>query len=122
MNNPTDNLPPGSLIDIEERSQPGQPGAPPPAGITKAVALSYDKKEDPVPRIVASGKGEIAEKILRLAFANGVRVREDKELVEILSTLELDSLIPLEAFAAVAEILSYVYKMNALYGDSRKGS
>ena len=77
-----------------------------------AVAISYDKKEDDAPRIVASGRGEIAEQILTLAFEHGVKVREDAPLVEILSKLEVDSLIPLEAYAAVAEILSYVYRAN----------
>lgn len=79
---------------------------------TVAVALKYDKEEDPAPRIVATGRGSVAEQILALAFANDVKVREDAELVEILSMLEIDSLIPLEAYAAVAEILSYVYRAN----------
>ena len=77
-----------------------------------AVAITYDKEEDSAPRIVASGKGEIAEQILAVAFEHGVKVREDAALVDILSKLEVDSLIPLEAYAAVAEILSYVYRAN----------
>ena len=86
------------------------------ATVTKAVALSYDRENDPAPRIVASGKGAVADQILTLAFANGVKVRKDADLVQVLETLDVDSVIPLEAFAAVAEILSYVYKANALYG------
>lgn len=86
--------------------------APEPPKVMKAVALSYDKQEDPAPRIVASGKGAVAEQILALAFASGVKVREDADLVEVLGKMELDSFIPLEAFAAVAEILSYVYRAN----------
>ncbi len=78
-----------------------------------AVALKYDRGNDPAPRITASGKGAIAEQIVQLAFANGVKVRQDAPLVEILSMIEVDSLIPLEAYAAVAEILSYVYKANS---------
>ena len=57
----------------------------------------------------------MAEQILELAFAHDIKVREDAELVEILSLLDVDSPIPLEAFAAVAEILSYVYRANAEY-------
>lgn len=96
-------------VDImdEERAAKQQP-----AKITKAVALGYDKEEDPAPKIVASGKGAVAEQILALAFANGVKVREDADLIEVLSKIEVDSFIPLEAFAAVAEILSYVYRVN----------
>lgn len=85
----------------------------------QAVALKYERGEDVAPKVVAKGKGGVAEQILSIAFANGVKVREDAELVEILGLLEVDSLIPIEAFAAVAEILSYVYRANADYA-SRK--
>ena len=81
--------------------------------VSLAVALKYDASSDSAPRIAASGKGSMAEQILALAFAHGVKVREDAELVERLSKLEVDSLIPLEAYAAVAEILSYVYRANS---------
>lgn len=79
-----------------------------------AVALEYDPSKVSAPKITASGKGAIAEQILSIAFANGIKVREDAELVEVLSLLEIDSVIPVEAFAAVAEILAYVYRENAL--------
>lgn len=79
---------------------------------TVAVALTYNRHNDPAPRIAASGKGPIAEQILKIAEANGIEIRQDAELADILSKLEIDSLIPLEAYAAVAEILSYVYRAN----------
>lgn len=82
----------------------------------KAVALEYDGSADAAPRITATGTGHVAEQILALAFANGVKVREDADLVEILSLLEVDSVIPVEAYAAVGEILSYVYRANARAG------
>ena len=84
-----------------------------PAEYSRAVALKYEAEKDAAPRIVAKGSGSVAEQILALAFANGVKVREDAPLVEILSALEVDTLIPLEAYAAVAEILTYVYRANA---------
>lgn len=84
----------------------------PPVKRRKAVALEYDMEKDSAPRITASGQGHIAEQILALAFAHGVKVREDADLVEILSVLEVDSVIPVEAYAAVGEILSYVYRAN----------
>jgi len=65
-----------------------------------------------VPKVVAAGRGRIAEQILQLAFDNGVKVREDGPLAEMLAAIELDSPIPSEAFAAVAEILAYVYRAN----------
>lgn len=76
-----------------------------------AVALSWGGGHD-APRVVASGRGAVAETILDIAFANGVKVRQDADLVEILSAVDVGSFIPLEAFTAVAEILAYVYRVN----------
>jgi flagellar biosynthesis protein len=77
-----------------------------------AVALQYDERSGKRPRIAATGTGAVAEQILAAAFAAGVKVREDADLAEILAAIEVDSEIPLEALAAVAEILSYVYRAN----------
>jgi flagellar biosynthesis protein len=84
----------------------------PAAGRAVAVALSYDPDEADAPRVVASGKGALAEQILQLAFAHGVKVRTDPDLAQVLAAVEIDTVIPLEAFAAVAEILAYVYRAN----------
>jgi flagellar biosynthesis protein len=75
-----------------------------------AVALRYRKGNDPAPRITASGRGFVAEEILRLAFESGVKVREDAELADLLQAVEIGEIIPYPAFAAVAEILSYIYR------------
>lgn len=85
---------------------------PPPARRPVAVALKYELGTQSLPRIVATGKGTVAEQILEIAFANGVKVREDADLVEVLSAIEVDSDIPVEAIAAVAEILAHVYRAN----------
>jgi flagellar biosynthesis protein len=76
----------------------------------KAVALTFDPDDPAIPTIAATGRGAVARQILEIAFAHGVKVREDPDLVEILSTLEVGAEIPVIAFAAVAEILSYVYR------------
>ncbi|TAL01295.1 MAG: hypothetical protein EPO08_10745 [Rhodospirillaceae bacterium] len=76
-----------------------------------AVALEEQANAAP-PKITASGRGIIAEQILAIAFANGVKVREDADLAQILSAVDVDCPIPTEAFAAVAEILNYVYRAN----------
>lgn len=96
-------------IDISERDGRDKP----PATIMQAVAIEYEKGTDDAPRVTASGKGAIAEQILAIAFDRGIKVRQDAELVEILSLVEVDSPIPLEAFTAVAEILALVYQANA---------
>lgn len=90
--------------------QDDSPPSTPPGRQAKAVALAYDQTAADAPRISASWRGAVAEQILAIAFANGVKVREDADLVEILSLIDVDSPIPLEAFAAVAEILRYVYQ------------
>ena len=80
-----------------------------------AVALQYQpERAEDAPRVTATGRGKLAERILKLAFANGVKVREDSDLAEVLAAVEVDSQIPLEAFMAVAEILAYVYKVNRI--------
>ncbi len=82
-----------------------------------AVALKYEPKTEYAPKVVASGRGSVAEQILAIAFAKGIKVREDADLVKLLSVLEIDSEIPIEAFAAVAEILAYVYRANGDWPD-----
>ena len=77
-----------------------------------AVALHYEREKDPAPRVVASGRGYLAEQILALAFAQGVKVREDADLAELLAALEIGETIPYAAFAAVAEILSYIHRFH----------
>lgn len=77
-----------------------------------AVALTESDIAGEAPTIAAVGRGVIAEKILQLAFENDIKVREDSALAEMLATIEIDSPIPSEAFMAVAEILSYVYRAN----------
>ena len=78
----------------------------------KAVALQQEGSQHDIPRISASGTGKNAEKILKIAFENDVKVRTDEELVEILSAFDVDSYIPLEALQPVSEILSYLYNEN----------
>jgi len=91
-----------------------------------AIALDYKRggKVDPKagPRVAATGRGAVAEQILQIAFERGIPVREDADLAQILSTLEVDSVIPVDALAAVAEILSYLYRLNGRVMDGRTGT
>ena len=82
-----------------------------------AVALGYEPGTGSAPKVVAGGRGAVAEQILEIAFAHGVKVREDANLAELLSAIDIDSDIPAEAFAAVAEILVYVYRANGRLDD-----
>ena len=79
----------------------------------KAVALKYDRKKDDAPRVIAKGRGEIAEKIIEVARAHNVPLYEDKNLIQILEALDLETEIPSELYRAVAEVLAFIYRLNA---------
>ena len=78
----------------------------------KAVALKYDGKKNKAPRVIAKGRGEIAEKIIEVAKAHNVPLYEDKNLVQLLEALELETEIPPELYRAVAEVLAFIYRLN----------
>ncbi len=78
----------------------------------KAVALKYDNKKNKAPRVIATGRGDIAEKIIEVAKAHNVPLYEDKNLAQLLEALELETEIPLELYRAVAEVLAFIYRLN----------
>jgi flagellar biosynthesis protein len=80
----------------------------------EVIAVAIKQKDGPkqTPNVIAGGRGRVAEQILEVAFSQGIKVREDADLVQMLSVVDVDSEIPLEAFATVAEILTYVYEAN----------
>ncbi|MBF0319548.1 MAG: EscU/YscU/HrcU family type III secretion system export apparatus switch protein [Nitrospirae bacterium] len=78
----------------------------------KAAALKYKKGTPDAPKITAKGSGTVADKIIELAKASGVPIKEDKQLVEILSALDLYQEIPQELYKAVAEILAFIYSLS----------
>jgi flagellar biosynthesis protein len=80
----------------------------------KAVALKYNKDKDRAPKVVAKGKGYIAEKIIEAARENNVPLYEDKNLSQVLEALDLDTEIPPELYRAVAEVLAFIYKLNKM--------
>lgn len=78
----------------------------------RAVALKYDPGVPSAPKVVAKGRGAIANRIVELAKSNGVAVREDPALVTVLSRLDIDQEIPPQLYAAVAAILAFLYRAN----------
>jgi flagellar biosynthesis protein len=79
---------------------------------SKAVALKYDTNKDPAPRLVAKGKGYIADKIIAIAEQYHVPRYEDENLVQVLEALEIEMEIPPELYRAVAEVLAFIYRLN----------
>ena len=78
----------------------------------KAVALKYDREKDDAPKVIAKGRGEIAEKIIEIAREHNLPLYEDQNLVQILEALDLETEIPAELYRAVAEVLAFVYRLN----------
>jgi len=79
----------------------------------KAVALKYDRKEAYAPKVIAKGKGQVAQKIIELAKKHDIPVKDDPDLIEVLSSLEIDEEIPSHIYVAVAELLAFVYSINS---------
>ncbi len=80
--------------------------------IKSAVALRYEPGKDSAPRITAKGQGSVAEKIIEIAQEAGVPIKEQADLVEILSRLDLNAEIPPETYVIVAKILAWVHELN----------
>lgn len=78
----------------------------------KAAALRYDEKRAGAPQVVAKGRGKMAERIVALAREHNVPMVQDRNLVQMLEALDLNTEIPAELYQAVAEVLVFVYRMN----------
>lgn len=78
----------------------------------EAAALGYDLKKDSAPKILAKGKGDIAEKILKKAEEKNIPIQTDKDLVKTLLALEIGQEIPVDLYQVVAEILAFIYSLE----------
>ena len=81
-----------------------------------AAALQYDPLKPAPPVVLASGKGRVAEEIVRIAQERGIPLVEDAALANALSRLELNESIPPELYAVVAEVLVFVYRLDMQAG------
>ena len=79
--------------------------------LKSAVALAYTQA-DAAPRVVAKGKGLIAEQIITRAREHGVYVHESPELVSLLMQIDLDQRIPSQLYVVVAELLAWLYRLE----------
>ena len=84
----------------------------------EAIALSY-KAGDEAPKVVATGKGYVAEKILQKAEEENVPIHKDEKVADALSDVEIGAYIPKELYEAVAEILVFVGDMDKIRGQMR---
>ena len=81
--------------------------------IKSAVAISYNL-DDEAPKVIASGKGILAEKIIEKAKESNIPLHKDDKLVKTLSKLEIGDMIPPQLYEAVAEILVFVDAMEKI--------
>ena len=93
-----------------KKSRPLVPAEPDERSL--AVALTY-ASGDAAPRVVAKGRGLIAEEIIRRAHEHGVYVHESPELVSLLVQVDLDDRIPPQLYIAVAELLAWLYRVES---------
>ena len=85
-----------------------------------AVALRYDSNADSAPRIIAKGKGAVAERIKQEASENDIKIVVQPSVVQALFRLKLNEEIPKELYIAVARVLAYIYEQRGLSGDRGK--
>ena len=79
--------------------------------LKNAVALAYSETEA-APRVVAKGRGVLAEQIITRARDAGVYVHESPELVSLLMQIDLDQRIPPQLYLAIAELLAWLYRLE----------
>lgn len=87
------------------------PQNPPNNSAREAIALAY-RQSDAAPRVVAKGKGLIADEIIARAKEHGVFVHESPELVALLTQVDIDEHIPPQLYLAVAELLAWLYRVE----------
>lgn len=80
-----------------------------------AVSLQYDRSRDRAPRVTAKGHGPVAERIIELARQHNIPIKEDPDLVQILSQVDVQAEIPPSVYHVVAELLAWVYRLNSDY-------
>ncbi len=85
--------------------------------VSKAIAVSYEPGKDSAPRVVAKGRGPIAERIIEIATEAHVPLYRDPDLVEILMAVDVEQVIPTHLYQAVAEVLAFVYRLNQDRGE-----
>ena len=83
----------------------------------QAIALKWDPHLDDAPSLAAKGQGILADEIIRVAKANGIPIKEDSDLVQIFSLLDIGESIPPEVHTAIAEILAFIYWTNQQYTE-----
>ncbi len=87
-----------------------------------AVSLQYNKGNNRAPKVTAKGQGWVADKIIKMARENNIPIREDKDLLNLLSEIDIGQEVPESLYKVVAELLAWVYQLNQNYPGSQSGN
>ena len=85
-----------------------------------AVSLQYKKGRNAAPKVTAKGQGWVAENIIKMAHENNIPIREDKDLLNLLSEIDVGQEVPESLYKVVAELLAWVYQLNQNYPGSEQ--
>lgn len=91
-----------------------------PYKVKSAISLQYQKEINSAPKITARGEGWVAEKIIEIAQERSIPIRKDKDLLNLLSEIDVGREVPESLYKVVAELLAWVYQLNKNYPDSHK--
>ena len=86
----------------------------------KAVSLQYKKGKNVAPKVTAKGQGWMADRIIKMAQENNNPIREDKDLLHLLSEIDVGQEVPESLYKVVAELLAWVYQLNQNYQGSEQ--
>ena len=86
----------------------------------KAVSLQYKKGKNAAPKVTAKGQGWMADRIIKMAQENNIPIREDKDLLHLLSEIDVGQEVPESLYKVVAELLAWVYELNQNYPGSEQ--
>ncbi len=78
----------------------------------QAIGLRYGAGDEGAPRVVAKGRGEIAERLLAIAEEHGVPIRRDPDLLQFLSATQVGEEVPEEVYGAVAALIAFLWRLN----------
>ncbi|MGE8204098.1 EscU/YscU/HrcU family type III secretion system export apparatus switch protein [Heyndrickxia sp. NPDC080065] len=83
------------------------------------IALQYQSEKQDAPKVIAKGKGVIAENIIKKAKDKDIPIQEDRNLIELLGELQINETIPEELYEAVAEVFAFVYRLDENIGKQK---
>ncbi|GEL75893.1 EscU/YscU/HrcU family type III secretion system export apparatus switch protein [Tenuibacillus multivorans] len=81
----------------------------------EVIALGYNSQDDEAPKVVAKGKGLIAEEILEIADQADVPIYEDETLMQLMDEININEKIPEDLYQAVAEVFAFIYQTDKKY-------